>query len=119
VQVLDFYHLVLGAVLLDLDKPMEAQPLLEKAISHQKTALQANPQNETYHDRLGNPYWLLAKVLVRLGKHSKAVALLKEAVNKGCMDARLMKEHADFEPLRTRDDFQALLEAWKAQGKKQ
>ena len=52
-----------------------------------------------------------ARALTRLGRHEDAVEVLAEAVERGLVDAETLTEEPDFEPLRKREDFQALAAA--------
>ena len=52
--------------------------------------------------------WARRKELAR-GYAERALALLRQAVQRGFKDAARMKKDPDLEPLRTRDDFKKLL----------
>jgi tetratricopeptide (TPR) repeat protein len=61
------------AILLRQNKKLDlARRLLEEALPHHQTALQAAPGNVFYREFLRNNRWLLAQVLVDMGEHAAA-----------------------------------------------
>src|SRR5262249_13307406 len=59
-------------ILMDRGQLVEARQLLERAIQHQKAALQITPRDPGYLRDLGNHNWGLAETLVRLKEHGAA-----------------------------------------------
>ena len=49
-----------------------ARRLLDQAIRHLRTALEANPRNAAYHEYLGDSLGLFAKTSIQLGEHAEA-----------------------------------------------
>jgi serine/threonine protein kinase/Flp pilus assembly protein TadD len=68
----------LAGLLRDENQLAEARQLLERAVGHQRTALEADPQNPTYRRFLRNHYWRLAETLGRLGDHGAAARAAAE-----------------------------------------
>jgi serine/threonine protein kinase len=73
----------LGLVLRDMGQLTEARSLYERAIIHQKAALNANPRGWQYRGFLRNHYKNLASTLVRLRDHAAAAQATEELVRAG------------------------------------
>jgi tetratricopeptide (TPR) repeat protein len=78
----------LAMVRLNQGDPAEAQQLLERAITHQRAALKANPKNPVYREFLSNHFAVLADVQVRREQYPAAVESAVEL-------AGLRKENAE------------------------
>jgi tetratricopeptide (TPR) repeat protein/serine/threonine protein kinase len=68
----------LALILRDRGQPVEARQLLERAVRHQKAALEITPQDPKYQQHLRNHYWSLAETLVRLKEHGAAAKAAAE-----------------------------------------
>jgi tetratricopeptide (TPR) repeat protein len=99
----------LGWLRLQRQEWQQARPELEAAIRNLEAALRHNPDNPSYRPHLHNQYRLLAETLVRLGKPSQAVAVLREAAHKGFRDVQQLKQSKVLESLHADDDYQKLL----------
>jgi hypothetical protein len=100
------YRSELGAVLSNLamlqinqDHPAEAEPLLVRAIAHQRAALKMNAKHPIYREFLSNHHAVLADAQVRQGRHRAAIESAitmtgvrpehaEDAYDAGCIFAR-------------------------------
>jgi tetratricopeptide (TPR) repeat protein/serine/threonine protein kinase len=119
------------------NQPAEGCKLLEKAIIHQRAALEIQPQNAIYRVRLRNHYYDAACFQARCmplvqtdanlsedkrtelvrAHGDRAVEFLRQAILNGYQNAGHIKKDKDLDPLRSRADFQKLLAQLEAKRK--
>jgi tetratricopeptide (TPR) repeat protein len=95
--------LALGGLagLRNVAKKSEARQLLEEAVRRQRFAVELSEKDEKLpaaeREKLVNGY------------ADRAIALIRQVVAQGLMDADGLQKAADFEPLRSRDDFKKIM----------
>jgi len=70
----------LARFLLEGKQLKEARPYLEKAVRHQRAALEITPQHPGFRQQLGSHYLALAQTLVKLNDHAASAAAVAEWV---------------------------------------